>query len=82
MVEEIDTSTNVAVGRKSRILAAAVFITGRESLLAVGGTHQPSSNPHPGGSLNFGDGTDAAIHQWPFYSMIGNESERPTWCMK
>ena len=80
MVEETDTSTNVAVGRKSRVLAAAVFSTGRESLLAVEGIHQPSSNPHPGGS--FGDGTDAAIQQWPFHSMIGNESERPTWCMK
>ena len=26
MVEEIDTSTNVAVGRKSRVLAAAVLL--------------------------------------------------------
>ena len=73
LVEETDTSANVAVGCKSRVIDSAIFSTSRESLLAVEGAHQPPSNSDFGGS--FGDGTDATIQQWPLHSMISGGSE-------
>ena len=72
-MEVAETPADVAVGCKSRVLAAAIFSTCRESLLAVEGAHQPSSNPNLGGS--FGDGANATIQQWPLHSMISGGNE-------